>query len=978
MLELRGSEVVHRQLVRGYTVTWGSMFHVATDPHASGRLYVSISRTPGYAIAGDDNRPHLLFVSSDRGATWHSVTYSDSPLPLFTFPHPRVAGLVLGVERTQTGGNLLKSDDYGENWVPLAKLDTVASKLEFDSVDDKRIYAATEMGLLISTDGGAVWSAAGNGLSGGPVRSLDVLEDGDLIVWQDRIYRSTDHGASWQAGVALDSQIRSFIPSWSQPGVSYAFTPDNMLKSTNNGQDWKTVNQGLRSYSAYGIAYAPSDPKTMYLLSSLESSNRSGLYASQDGGLHWSRISIPPGHSGWQAIAVHPKEPEHVYLASSLGISISTDGGKTWRMTKTNSKADAFSGGLVIDPAHPNRAYASFGSGVERSDDGGETWQHVNSEVKVSRLAFHVRSGALYAGGESGLLVSKDEGQSWQLLSEWRVYSFAVDDAEAPTIYMSDPPTAPLKKSTDGGKTWTALRFGVSWVSEILIGPEDEVYLATNSMGVLGSTDGGASWHPINSGLGSGKTSHIIAASEEVASIYLASDLHGLYRLESTPGIKLVFPALLENDTTVTGVAVANSRPAPADLELTARESDGQLADAAENPRKMALGGFEQLALTGRELFAAAGGKPLEGWVELNSPAEHLSGLFMNLGPDQADGAQAATVTSNQLCFSRIHQGSEGFLGQEATTRLYLVNPSSQPTTVTLQLFKDDGTQITYFEGIIAPNGSLSGTIPELFGVSSMSSGYVNAVVSYSYPQSLGGITGFELVELPDAKTRFGLQAADAVFLREGYSAQVACVSGAETRIRLINLSEEKRKVGLQLYGESGALLAPEIEVELAPRIALDKPARDLFFFAAGQFPVGSLRVIADGAGVLGDVVFGDFDEFKRMAALPVESRSFKQASFGQVANGLGYYTGLALFNPSAQPAEVTLQVYSADGQETGNTVFHLPAFGRISRLLPELVPQTEGQVRGWVRLSSSEPIVAQELFGTDTLLAAVPRAPRD
>ncbi|RPJ85743.1 MAG: hypothetical protein EHM18_09590, partial [Acidobacteria bacterium] len=796
-----------------------------------------------------------------------------------------MAGLILGIERTQTGSNLLKSVDYGENWAPLAKLDTVASKLEFDSLDDKRIYAATEKGLLISTDGGAAWPGGGNGSSGNPIRSLDVLKDGSLLViWQDRIYRSTDRGTSWRAGVALDSQIRSFIPSQSQPEVFYAFHPDSVLKSTNSGQDWKTVNRGLRSYSVDGIACAPSDPNTIYFLSCLESSSQCDLFASQDGGLHSSRLSNPAGHSGWQAIAVHPKEPGRVYFASPLGISISSDGGKTWRMTKTNSKADDFRGGLLVDPVHPNRVYVSFGSGIERSDDGGETWQHINSDVRASKFAFHVGSGALYAGGQSGLLVSKNEAQSWQRLDQSQVFAFTLDDAETPTIYMSDLAFPFLKKSTDGGNTWTDISFGVRSVREILIGPEDEVYLATALNGVLRSTDGGASWHPINSGLGlsSGQTWNIIAASEGTGGIYLATILHGLYRLESTAGTKLVFPALLEDDKTLTGVAVANSGAAPADLELIARKTDGQLNDAAENPRKIALGGLEQIALTGRELFPGGPGRLLEGWIQLTSPAEHLSGLFMTLGPDQADGAPAAAVTSHDLCFSRIHQGPEGFLGREATTHLYLVNSSSHPTSVILALFRDDGTRITYFEGEIAANGSLSGTVPELFGISSIVGGYVRAFVPYSYP-SLDGITGFELIELPGAKTCFALQAADSVLLSEGYSAQVASVAGAETRIRLINLSEEKRKVRLQLYADDGTLLAPEVAVELATGVTFEKTASDLFSFAQGQVPVGSLRVIADGSGLVGDVVFGDFEQLKRIAALPVASRPFKHADFGQV-----------------------------------------------------------------------------------------------
>jgi hypothetical protein len=69
------------------------------------------------------------------------------------------------------------------------------------------------------------------------------------------------------------------------------------------------------------------------------------------------------------------------------------------------------------------------------------------------------------------------------------------------------------------------------------------------------------------------------------------------------------------------------------------------------------------------------------------------------------------------------------------------------------------------------------------------------------------------------------------------------------------------------------------------------------------------------------------------------------------------------------------VEAYSAEGNLKGKTVIQLPAFGRISKLLVELIPETMGQVRGWIGVRASNPIAAQELFGTDNLLAAVPAA---
>jgi hypothetical protein len=152
------------------------------------------------------------------------------------------------------------------------------------------------------------------------------------------------------------------------------------------------------------------------------------------------------------------------------------------------------------------------------------------------------------------------------------------------------------------------------------------------------------------------------------------------------------------------------------------------------------LGRFQQLALTGQELSGTNSSEPVEGWVEVNGSADRLAGLFMTLGPDQADGAQAARATHSQLCFSRIHHGPEGFYGQQAVTRRLIVNPNNEATECALDLYRGDGTRTGgSFRGVIAPGGLLSGSIEDLFGVSSINGGYVVARVN---DPDLVGITG--------------------------------------------------------------------------------------------------------------------------------------------------------------------------------------------------------------------------------------------
>ncbi len=91
-----------------------------------------------------------------------------------------------------------------------------------------------------------------------------------------------------------------------------------------------------------------------------------------------------------------------------------------------------------------------------------------------------------------------------------------------------------------------------------------------------------------------------------------------------------------------------------------------------------------------------------------------------------------------------------------------------------------------------------------------------------------------------------------------------------------------------------------------------------------------------------------------------------------------GFFTRLALFNPGDQAAVVDVDVVSAIGELVGTAQIDLGAGQRTSKLIPELVPDSEGQAGGYVRIRSDQPLIGQQLFaaidgGGIRLFSAVP-----
>jgi hypothetical protein len=93
------------------------------------------------------------------------------------------------------------------------------------------------------------------------------------------------------------------------------------------------------------------------------------------------------------------------------------------------------------------------------------------------------------------------------------------------------------------------------------------------------------------------------------------------------------------------------------------------------------------------------------------------------------------------------------------------------------------------------------------------------------------------------------------------------------------------------------------------------------------------------------------------------------------LANNETYFTGVAAANPNADPARVTITLFSSSGTLFGQAAYTIPPNGRLSRLLSQIVPELPPMSRGYFRLSANVPIVSFAVFGTHSLtaLSAIP-----
>ena len=471
----------------------------------------------------------------------------------------------------------------------------------------------------------------------------------------------------------------------------------------------------------------------------------------------------------------------------------------------------------------------------------------------------------------------------------------------------------------------------------------------------------------------------------------------------------LYFPFYLTDSTGFTGIAVSNYSAIPTDLTFEAFDPDGVLSSLPINPFQEQLTPHRQVAKLARELFGIVPSDTPEGWIKLNSNSPLIASFYQfgDFSSTQLDGAVAFTEQGRRLVFTRVFEGATAFRGHPATTILSIANPNDEPIDLTFNLRGTDqimdssagSSPLTSTQNRTVPGkGRILESISDIFGDVEVSSGYVEVDVTEGR-----GAVGLQLVSLVDDSTIFGL---NAVFQQESqglepqgsgeegvelFSAQLASqASDLFTSINLINLSASTRTVTLTPVGDNGNNLADPIEISMQPGGVFQGDAAAIFSSSASDSNnelkgvlqgedrfegVGSLRVVASGAGVVGDVVFGS-PTGDYAAALRLQTELFLRAVYSQVAVLPGqFFTGLAFFNPTSANATVKVEVFSDQGEMTGEREFDLAQGGRLSRTLTELVPSITEQVGGYILVNSTQSLVGQELFGTNSLslMSAVP-----
>lgn len=537
-----------------------SVFAAALDRGDSDTLYA------GTAVG--------LFRSPNEGETWELVGFQGQNVVGFAIDPSSArffAALAGGLSGDRTV--IWKSADRGATWtetslsLPLNSFRNVPH-FAFDPTRPGTVYAfftvAEGLGYAFrSVDGGTSWVQLPELFI---LRDLVAAPDGDLFATVDTgVIRSTDRGETWSPASPPDF-IERLLVSTAPPGALFAAGHQGVWRSGNDGATWETANRGLVALGASSIAVAPSGPPAVVAVTA--DPLLDGIFRSSNRGETWTRVhSQDDGRQPFILEAFDPRRPRTIYGIGGDGQADSvlrtTNGGRDWTRLPVpfvcggSSACDVTIRAFALHPDDPDTLFvagsyffhlAGQGDFLVRSDDGFQTTQYLKPVPGLQDLVIDPDRTSTFYGltCDGHLFKSLNAGRMWRQTGRGLPGYTCVSKAEGPRLVLDPRDSRRLYAgsgnrgvyvSTDGGATFQPMNRGLgnAHVATLLIDPSDSdlLYAAVPGRGVFQWDADLGRWTLLSQGLPAAHFNGVLALDPRNPSIlYAGTDDRGIFRLD--------------------------------------------------------------------------------------------------------------------------------------------------------------------------------------------------------------------------------------------------------------------------------------------------------------------------------------------------------------------------------------------------------------------------------------------------------------
>ncbi|HEV3219448.1 MAG TPA: hypothetical protein VGZ48_06725 [Candidatus Acidoferrales bacterium] len=462
------------QMSGGFPADGNGRIGVAVAPSDAKRVYAIVDNT--------DPKKGGLYRSDDSGKSWQLMGVD----PNTHNTDQRIWGrgwyfcnVVVDPKNPDklyiSNTSVYRSDDGGKTFIPIkgAPGGDDYHQLWIYPDDGNRMILSSDQGVVVSVDGGLVWSSWYNQPT---AQIYHIVSDNQDPYW---VYGAQQDSGAVKAATRTVHGSISYMWDWapicaggesgyvavdpSDSNIIYGGTVSTCDQRTNAGHNVSPMlGSGelgpFRHTWTLPLVFSQATGHALYF-------SNQYLWKSADRGANWTRISgdmtrenpgVPANldaataADGYGAprpgviytIAPSPLAADTIWIGTDDGlIHVTHDGGKTWKNV-TPTDMTAWSKVSLVEASHsdPNGAYASvdrhrledYKPYIYRTHDGGKTWKMITNGIPDGSYVNAVkedtvRKGLLFAGTELGVYVSFDDGENWQSLQQNLPHSSARD-----------------------------------------------------------------------------------------------------------------------------------------------------------------------------------------------------------------------------------------------------------------------------------------------------------------------------------------------------------------------------------------------------------------------------------------------------------------------------------------------------------------------------------------------------------------------
>jgi photosystem II stability/assembly factor-like uncharacterized protein len=543
-----------------------AMGSIAIDPTNTSIIYAGTGEA---TYSGVSYYGRGLLKSTDAGNSWAHIT---NGLPYSTYfsrlkirpNHPQELIAALGSR------GLYRSTNGGINWSQL--LNGRTDDIIFSPTGDTVFAVGAGIGLRRSTDGGITFQSFGSGLISGSRTHFDLCMSSPNVMYAAvygsnvvRLFNSIDYGENWsELSTTSDFQNRDhqawydlycranpknskvayvgtieiyrttdgsnfenisngYSGGYVHVDQHYLFfhpTDENTFfvcndggiwKTTDNGDNFTNLNQGLTLTQFYRIKSSPFDPGR--ILGGTQDNGTQQTFST----LNW--VAAYGGDGG--EVAFNLFDPNHILgETQNGGLFRTSNGGSSWSSAMggiNTSENVAWVAPIIVNPNIDGTFYVARQRVYKTTNNGG-LWTAISGNVNGGSAVREMdisnsNPEIMYATSGSKVFLSRDGGISWENKTNGLPNKTITSVHIHPTreaialITFSGFETSKVFKTTDSGNSWKDIHGDLpdSPVNDVFIYDEDDVhpntYFAATDIGIFITQDNGVKWVELDDGL---------------------------------------------------------------------------------------------------------------------------------------------------------------------------------------------------------------------------------------------------------------------------------------------------------------------------------------------------------------------------------------------------------------------------------------------------------------------------------------------